>query len=211
MVVTLSLQPQRVFACWVINPVLIPSLTDVLAVNDFCNATERYHVFDLAAYICIASAYQIMFNRYICGTFKASSLGQLSIYMHQQASQCIPCGKLCQHMLVVIFWNVHSEVATCLTKTAFVAVSFFFFPCVFQEYPSYPNFSQGQYAQYYNSSPYPSHYMTSSNTSPTIPSTTATYQLQEPPSGVTSQAVTDPSGNCPVIYPCFMDIFSWVS
>ncbi|XP_069813578.1 eyes absent homolog 1 isoform X3 [Dendropsophus ebraccatus] len=62
-----------------------------------------------------------------------------------------------------------------------------------QEYPSYPNFGQGQYAQYYNSSPYPSHYMTSSNTSPTIPSTTATYQLQDPPSGVTSQAVTDPS------------------
>ncbi|KAM5157719.1 protein phosphatase EYA1 isoform 3-T3 [Mantella aurantiaca] len=62
-----------------------------------------------------------------------------------------------------------------------------------QEYPSYPNFGQGQYAQYYNSSPYPSHYMTSSNTSPTIPSTTATYQLQEPPSGVTSQAVTDPT------------------
>ncbi|XP_063779976.1 eyes absent homolog 1 isoform X6 [Pseudophryne corroboree] len=62
-----------------------------------------------------------------------------------------------------------------------------------QEYPSYPNFGQSQYAQYYNSSPYPSHYMTSSNTSPTIPSTTATYQLQEPPSGVTSQAVTDPS------------------
>ncbi|KAM9307962.1 protein phosphatase EYA1 [Gastrophryne carolinensis] len=62
-----------------------------------------------------------------------------------------------------------------------------------QEYPSYPNFGQGQYAQYYNSSPYPSHYMTSSNTSPTIPSTTATYQLQEPPSGITSQAVTDPT------------------
>ncbi|XP_068093601.1 eyes absent homolog 1 isoform X3 [Hyperolius riggenbachi] len=62
-----------------------------------------------------------------------------------------------------------------------------------QEYPSYPNFGQSQYAQYYNSSPYPSHYMTSSNTSPTIPSTTATYQLQEPPSGVTSQAVTDPA------------------
>ncbi|XP_075069740.1 protein phosphatase EYA1 isoform X4 [Mixophyes fleayi] len=62
-----------------------------------------------------------------------------------------------------------------------------------QEYPSYPNFGQSQYAQYYNSSPYPSHYMTSSNTSPTIPSTTATYQLQEPPSGVASQAVTEPS------------------
>ncbi|MEE6463746.1 hypothetical protein FKM82_006042 [Ascaphus truei] len=62
-----------------------------------------------------------------------------------------------------------------------------------QEYPSYPSFGQGQYAQYYNSSPYPSHYMTSSNTSPTSPSTTATYQLQEPPSGITSQAVTDPS------------------
>eukprot|EP00079_Xenopus_tropicalis_P036854 XP_017950625.1 PREDICTED: eyes absent homolog 1 isoform X3 [Xenopus tropicalis] len=62
-----------------------------------------------------------------------------------------------------------------------------------QEYPSYPSFGQGQYAQYYNSSPYPSHYMTSSNTSPTTPSTTATYQLQEPPSGITSQAVTDHS------------------
>ncbi|XP_006860086.1 PREDICTED: eyes absent homolog 1 isoform X5 [Chrysochloris asiatica] len=62
-----------------------------------------------------------------------------------------------------------------------------------QDYPSYPSFGQGQYAQYYNSSPYPSHYMTSSNTSPTTPSTNATYQLQEPPSGITSQAVTDPT------------------
>ncbi|KAG8441946.1 hypothetical protein GDO86_010940 [Hymenochirus boettgeri] len=62
-----------------------------------------------------------------------------------------------------------------------------------QEYPSYPSFGQGQYAQYYNSSTYPSHYMTSSNTSPSTPSTTATYQLQEPPSGITSQAVTDPT------------------
>uniref|UniRef100_A0A8C7EI10 Eyes absent homolog n=1 Tax=Nothoprocta perdicaria TaxID=30464 RepID=A0A8C7EI10_NOTPE len=40
-----------------------------------------------------------------------------------------------------------------------------------QEYPSYPSFGQGQYAQYYNSSPYPSHYMTNSSTSPTTPST----------------------------------------
>nr|KAF6404756.1 EYA transcriptional coactivator and phosphatase 1 [Rousettus aegyptiacus] len=39
-----------------------------------------------------------------------------------------------------------------------------------QDYPSYPSFGQGQYAQYYNSSPYPAHYMTSSNTSPTTPS-----------------------------------------
>ncbi|CAH2285394.1 eyes absent homolog 1 isoform X2 [Pelobates cultripes] len=62
-----------------------------------------------------------------------------------------------------------------------------------QEYPSYPSFGQGQYTQYYNSSQYPAHYMTSSNTSPTTPSTTATYQLQEPPTGITSQAVTDPS------------------
>uniref|UniRef100_A0A8C7YF10 Eyes absent homolog n=1 Tax=Oryzias sinensis TaxID=183150 RepID=A0A8C7YF10_9TELE len=36
-----------------------------------------------------------------------------------------------------------------------------------QEYPSYPGFGQGQYAQYYNSSPYTSPYMTSNNTSPT--------------------------------------------
>jgi len=35
--------------------------------------------------------------------------------------------------------------------------------------------------------------MTSSNSSPTTPSTNATYQLQEPPSGITSQAVTDPA------------------
>ncbi|KFO21435.1 Eyes absent like protein 1 [Fukomys damarensis] len=62
-----------------------------------------------------------------------------------------------------------------------------------QDYPSYPSFGQGQYAQYYNSSPYPAHYMTSSNTSPTTPSTNATYQLQEPPSGITSQAITDPT------------------
>ncbi|NXP79203.1 EYA1 protein, partial [Ramphastos sulfuratus] len=61
-----------------------------------------------------------------------------------------------------------------------------------QEYPSYPGFGQGQYAQYYNSSPYPAHYMNSS-TSPTTPSTNATYQLQEPPSGISSQAVTDPA------------------
>uniref|UniRef100_A0A8C7DZZ1 Eyes absent homolog n=1 Tax=Naja naja TaxID=35670 RepID=A0A8C7DZZ1_NAJNA len=50
---------------------------------------------------------------------------------------------------------------------------------------------QGQYAQYYNSSPYPPHYMTSSNTSPTTPSSNATYQLQEPPTGITNQAITD--------------------
>ncbi|XP_062424171.1 eyes absent homolog 1 isoform X3 [Rhea pennata] len=69
-----------------------------------------------------------------------------------------------------------------------------------QEYPSYPSFGQGQYAQYYNSSPYPSHYMTNSNTSPTTPSTNATYQLQEPPSGVTSQAVTDPAAEYSTIH-----------
>ncbi|KAM9278720.1 protein phosphatase EYA1 isoform 7-T7 [Cariama cristata] len=69
-----------------------------------------------------------------------------------------------------------------------------------QEYPSYPSFGQGQYAQYYNSSPYPSHYMTNSNTSPTTPSTNATYQLQEPPSGITSQAVTDPAAEYSTIH-----------
>uniref|UniRef100_A0A8C3P0H5 Eyes absent homolog n=1 Tax=Cyanoderma ruficeps TaxID=181631 RepID=A0A8C3P0H5_9PASS len=71
---------------------------------------------------------------------------------------------------------------------------------VLQEYPSYPSFGQGQYAQYYNSSPYPSHYMTNSNTSPTTPSTNATYQLQEPPSGITSQAVTDPAAEYSTIH-----------
>ncbi|XP_019469635.2 eyes absent homolog 1 isoform X4 [Meleagris gallopavo] len=69
-----------------------------------------------------------------------------------------------------------------------------------QEYPSYPSFGQGQYAQYYNSSPYPSHYMTNSNASPTTPSTNATYQLQEPPSGITSQAVTDPAAEYSTIH-----------
>ncbi|XP_041320385.1 eyes absent homolog 1 isoform X4 [Pyrgilauda ruficollis] len=69
-----------------------------------------------------------------------------------------------------------------------------------QEYPSYPSFGQSQYAQYYNSSPYPSHYMTNSNTSPTTPSTNATYQLQEPPSGITSQAVTDPAAEYSTIH-----------
>ncbi|KAM7369951.1 hypothetical protein PAMP_011239 [Pampus punctatissimus] len=60
-----------------------------------------------------------------------------------------------------------------------------------QEYPSYPSFGQGQYAQYYNSSPYTSPYMTSNNTSPSTPSTTTTYTLQEPPAGITSQALTE--------------------
>uniref|UniRef100_A0A671YAS0 Eyes absent homolog n=1 Tax=Sparus aurata TaxID=8175 RepID=A0A671YAS0_SPAAU len=60
-----------------------------------------------------------------------------------------------------------------------------------QDYPSYPGFGQGQYAQYYNSSPYTSPYMTSNNTSPSTPSTTTTYTLQEPPTGITSQALTE--------------------
>uniref|UniRef100_A0A8C2ZJI1 Eyes absent homolog n=1 Tax=Cyclopterus lumpus TaxID=8103 RepID=A0A8C2ZJI1_CYCLU len=61
-----------------------------------------------------------------------------------------------------------------------------------QDYASYPAFGQGQYAQYYNSSPYTSPYMTSNNTSPSTPSTTTTtYTLQEPPTGITSQPVTE--------------------
>ncbi|XP_070960708.1 eyes absent homolog 1-like isoform X20 [Oncorhynchus clarkii lewisi] len=66
-----------------------------------------------------------------------------------------------------------------------------------QDYPSYPAFGQGQYSQYYNSSPYTSPYMTSNNTSPTTPSTTATYTLQEPPSALTSHALTDPPAGRP--------------
>ncbi|XP_005162690.1 protein phosphatase EYA1 isoform X9 [Danio rerio] len=70
-----------------------------------------------------------------------------------------------------------------------------------QDYPSYPTFGQSQYAQYYNSSPYTSPYMTSNNTSPTTPSTTATYTLQEPPSGITSQALTEqPTGEYSTIH-----------
>uniref|UniRef100_A0A3P8ZPI7 Eyes absent homolog n=1 Tax=Esox lucius TaxID=8010 RepID=A0A3P8ZPI7_ESOLU len=69
-----------------------------------------------------------------------------------------------------------------------------------QDYPSYPAFGQGQYAQYYNSSPYTSPYMTSNNTSPTTPSTTATYTLQEPPTALTSQALTDASAEYSTIH-----------
>ncbi|XP_026056851.1 protein phosphatase EYA1 isoform X7 [Carassius auratus] len=70
-----------------------------------------------------------------------------------------------------------------------------------QDYPSYPAFGQSQYAQYYNSSPYTSPYMTSNNTSPTTPSTTATYTLQEPPSGITSQALSEqPPGDYSTIH-----------
>ncbi|KAK5877568.1 hypothetical protein CesoFtcFv8_025060 [Champsocephalus esox] len=58
------------------------------------------------------------------------------------------------------------------------------------DYASYPAFGQGQYAQYYNSSPYTSPYMTSNNTSPTTPTTT-TYTLQEPPSTVSSQPIPE--------------------
>uniref|UniRef100_A0A3Q3ICZ2 Eyes absent homolog n=1 Tax=Monopterus albus TaxID=43700 RepID=A0A3Q3ICZ2_MONAL len=69
-----------------------------------------------------------------------------------------------------------------------------------QDYPSYPAFGQGQYAQYYNSSPYTSPYMTSNNTSPSTPSTTTTYTLQEPPIGITSQAHTDNSAEYSTIH-----------
>uniref|UniRef100_A0A671Y7I7 Eyes absent homolog n=1 Tax=Sparus aurata TaxID=8175 RepID=A0A671Y7I7_SPAAU len=67
-----------------------------------------------------------------------------------------------------------------------------------QDYPSYPGFGQGQYAQYYNSSPYTSPYMTSNNTSPSTPSTTTTYTLQEPPTGITSQYSTIHSPSTPI-------------
>ncbi|KAM9713237.1 protein phosphatase EYA1 isoform 5-T7 [Menidia menidia] len=70
-----------------------------------------------------------------------------------------------------------------------------------QDYPSYPGFGQTQYAQYYNSSPYTSPYMTSNNTSPSTPSTTTTYTLQEPPAVITSQALTDnPAGEYSTIH-----------
>uniref|UniRef100_A0A3Q3NLC9 Eyes absent homolog n=1 Tax=Mastacembelus armatus TaxID=205130 RepID=A0A3Q3NLC9_9TELE len=69
-----------------------------------------------------------------------------------------------------------------------------------QDYSSYPAFGQGQYAQYYNSSPYTSPYMTSNNSSPSTPSTTTTYTLQEPPTGITSQALTDNSAEYSTIH-----------
>lgn len=73
--------------------------------------------------------------------------------------------------------------------------NFLILSCSPQDYPSYPSFGQGQYAQYYNSSPYTSPYMTSNNTSPSTPSTTTTYTLQEPPTAITSQALNDnPAG-----------------
>uniref|UniRef100_A0AAX7V5P0 Eyes absent homolog n=1 Tax=Astatotilapia calliptera TaxID=8154 RepID=A0AAX7V5P0_ASTCA len=79
--------------------------------------------------------------------------------------------------------------------------SLLFLPIFSKDYPSYPAFGQGQYAQYYNSSPYTSPYMTSNNTSPSTPSTTTTYTLQEPPTGITSQALTDnPAGEYSTIH-----------
>uniref|UniRef100_A0AAZ3QV32 Eyes absent homolog n=2 Tax=Oncorhynchus TaxID=8016 RepID=A0AAZ3QV32_ONCTS len=65
-------------------------------------------------------------------------------------------------------------------------------------YQIYPAFGQGQYSQYYNSSPYTSPYMTSNNTSPTTPSTTATYTLQEPPSALTRDYSTIHSPSTPI-------------
>lgn len=80
-------------------------------------------------------------------------------------------------------------------------VTYLFPPFSAQDYPSYPAFGQGQYAQYYNSSPYTSPYMTSNNTSPSTPSTTTTYTLQEPPTAITSQALTDnPAGRNQTAY-----------
>uniref|UniRef100_A0A671Y7D0 Eyes absent homolog n=1 Tax=Sparus aurata TaxID=8175 RepID=A0A671Y7D0_SPAAU len=74
-------------------------------------------------------------------------------------------------------------------------ISFFIFHLSLSNFNLYPGFGQGQYAQYYNSSPYTSPYMTSNNTSPSTPSTTTTYTLQEPPTGITSQALTEnPAG-----------------
>uniref|UniRef100_A0AAQ6A4A6 Eyes absent homolog n=1 Tax=Amphiprion ocellaris TaxID=80972 RepID=A0AAQ6A4A6_AMPOC len=83
------------------------------------------------------------------------------------------------------------------------------------DYPSYPAFGQSQYAQYYNSSPYTSPYMTSNNTSPSTPSTTTTYTLQEPPAGITSQALTEnPAGRnqtagirCTIDFASFLSVF----
>lgn len=90
--------------------------------------------------------------------------------------------------------NLLSSTARYIFSFCLFLISLF---CLFrlspQDYPSYPAFGQGQYAQYYNSSPYTSPYMTSNNTSPSTPSTTTTYTLQEPPTGITSQALTDNS------------------
>uniref|UniRef100_A0A8C6U758 Eyes absent homolog n=1 Tax=Neogobius melanostomus TaxID=47308 RepID=A0A8C6U758_9GOBI len=57
--------------------------------------------------------------------------------------------------------------------------SYFFHTSAYGDYPGYPAFGQGQYAQYYNSSPYTPPYMASNNTSPSTPSTTTTYTLQD--------------------------------
>ncbi|XP_033872848.1 eyes absent homolog 4 isoform X3 [Acipenser ruthenus] len=55
-----------------------------------------------------------------------------------------------------------------------------------QEYPSYTAFGQNQYAQYYSASTYGA-YMTSNSTADGT-SSSSTYQLQEPPSGLIGQA-----------------------
>uniref|UniRef100_A0A7N6BBS2 Eyes absent homolog n=1 Tax=Anabas testudineus TaxID=64144 RepID=A0A7N6BBS2_ANATE len=69
----------------------------------------------------------------------------------------------------------------------------------------YPAFGQGQYAQYYNSSPYTSPYMTSNNTSPSTPSTTTTYTLQEPPTGITRSPCS--FTECPIDFASFLSVF----
>uniref|UniRef100_A0A8C4DB21 Eyes absent homolog n=1 Tax=Dicentrarchus labrax TaxID=13489 RepID=A0A8C4DB21_DICLA len=100
----------------------------------------------------------------------------------------LPC---CTILYICFLISCFSSISLSLSKCNLP-----FYHLSTQEYPSYPAFGQGQYAQYYNSSPYTSPYMTSNNTSPSTPSTTTTYTLQEPPTGITSQALTEnPAGN----------------
>ncbi|XP_035283785.1 eyes absent homolog 1-like isoform X3 [Anguilla anguilla] len=71
-----------------------------------------------------------------------------------------------------------------------------------QEYPSYSTFSQGQYSHYYNSGSYTSSpYGTGNTSSPTTPSSTSTFTLQDATPATNGQAPTDnrPVGEYSVI------------
>lgn len=132
------------------------------------------------------------------------TLPNLLLHFLNPATFCLslpPCWSTSplSHIAIMFHYLSVFHHLTCLYQKPTINLHFLPFPYRLyrsqQEYPTYPAFGQGQYAQYYNSSPYTSPYMTSNNTSPSTPSTTTTYTLQEPPTGITSQALTEnPAG-----------------
>lgn len=126
----------------------------------------------------------------VCIYFFWNPLHKVATVVHGKSQITLPNHSLYFQLLphFCLFFVFLIKISQCNTSYSH--------PPSLQDYPSYPGFGQGQYAQYYNSSPYTSPYMTSNNTSPSTPSTTTTtYTLQEPPDGVTSQALTEhPTG-----------------